>query len=322
MSTESQRDRERELEQLFAHAEPRAAPPPADEAFIREAVYAEWNELMGRRVRVRRFRMAAAAAAVASIAVVVATSVYRPPAAPLLATVERSVGQVQIVSADGATPAARGARVHAGALLATGDGQTALRLAGNGSLRLAPGTQLRMLAPAEAELVAGLLYFDSESSSAALTIRTPQGDVRDVGTQFYTRVADDRLEIGVRDGRVAVAHDGDRSEVGAGEKLTVPDGAAVRRETLPTYGAEWAWAERLAPPFEIDGRTLNEFLLWVAAQTGRDLVFSDSAAERVARIEVMRGSIDLEPLPKLDAVLATTDLSYTLDGGTIRVSSR
>jgi hypothetical protein len=36
----------------------------------------------------------------------------------------------------------------------------------------------------------------------------------------------------------------------------------------------------------------------------------------------MRGSIDLEPLPKLDAVLATTDLSYTLDGGTIRVSSR
>jgi hypothetical protein len=78
----------------------------------------------------------------------------------------------------------------------------------------------------------------------------------------------------------------------------------------------------MAPPFEINGRHLIEFLEWVAAQTGRTLEFADSAAERVARDTVLSGSIDLEPIPKLMAVLALTDLDYSIDGGRLLIAAQ
>jgi hypothetical protein len=36
----------------------------------------------------------------------------------------------------------------------------------------------------------------------------------------------------------------------------------------------------------------------------------------------MNGSIDLEPLPKLAAVLALTDLAYSLDGERVVITAR
>jgi hypothetical protein len=110
--------------------------------------------------------------------------------------------------------------------------------------------------------------------------------------------------------------------VDAGEKLTVPEGAAARRQRLSPYGGEWEWVELLAPPFATDGRSVGEISSWVAEQTGRELAFATPAAERIAQTSVVRGSIDLAPLPKLAAVLATADLDYTLDGGTILIRAR
>jgi hypothetical protein len=96
----------------------------------------------------------------------------------------------------------------------------------------------------------------------------------------------------------------------------------VRREPIPTFGAEWEWAERLAPPFDIDGRTLGEFLSWFEAQTGRTVVFADATAEPALRDAVLSGSIDLPPLQKLSAVLALNDLTYVLDGERVVIRMR
>ena len=323
MSSEMQRDSEQELERLFAHARPRQAPPPADEAFIRAAVESEWDALMGRRARARRFAAFAAAAAVAALAIGVGTTLYEMPEAPLLATVERAQGAVEITAEGGApVQASVGTPITAGMLVATGSGQAALRLSGRGSLRLAAGTRVRLLDAREAELVAGLAYYDSEGGTSALTVQTPHGTVRDVGTQFFTRVLEDRLEVGVRDGSVAIARDAFTAEVASGEKLIVPEGGAARREPLPTFGAEWAWVEPLAPPFAIDGRRVAELLVWVAEQTGHELAYADADVERLAATTVMRGSIDLDPLAKLAAVLATTDLEHSIDDGTILIRTR
>jgi hypothetical protein len=52
------------------------------------------------------------------------------------------------------------------------------------------------------------------------------------------------------------------------------------------------------------------------------LAFATPAAERTAQTSIVRGSIDLAPLPKLAAVLATADLDYALDEGTILIRAR
>jgi ferric-dicitrate binding protein FerR (iron transport regulator) len=192
-------------------------------------------------------------------------------------------------------------------------------------LRLAPQTKLTFAAADRATLEAGAVYFDSEggATAARVEVRTPLGTVRDVGTQFVARLAAERLEVGVRDGRVAIARAADSIDVQPGERVSVSRGADTpRRGQIATFGADWDWAEGLAPPFAIDRRPLTDFLRWVEAQTGRTLAFADAASEQAARDTVLSGSIDLPPLQKLAAVIATTDLDYELDGQRIVIRAR
>jgi ferric-dicitrate binding protein FerR (iron transport regulator) len=313
------------LSDLFAHAAPREQPPEIDATEIRRAVYAEWDAVTGRRVLLRRIGTWAAAAAVVGAAVLL--TVGTEPTAPraTVAQVERLVGTVQIVAGGATTAVHVGDAIAAGATLATGSGQVALRLAAGGSLRVAPQTRLTLTAANSAALEAGALYFDSEGASPrgdAFAVVTAHGTLRDVGTQFVATVDTARLEVGVRDGRVALTRGTASTAVATGERITVGNSAEVVRESLPTFGRDWAWAERLAPPFDIDGRRLVDFLEWVADQTGRTLAFADPAVERVARETVLNGSIDLEPVPKLMAVLTLTDLDCSIEGARLLITPK
>jgi len=307
------------LRDLFAHVRPRPAPPAEDEAEIRRALFLEWDALTGRRVLLKRFGAAAAAAVVVAGFAALLLRTSTAPAA-VVAAVERVHGDAEV---DGVA-LTLGARIPSGARVDTRNGQVALRLEGGGSLRLAPQTELTFAAAGRATLDSGAVYFDSEAGAAAarIEIRTALGTVHDLGTQFVARLAGDRLEVGVRDGRVTIARASDSIDVDRGERVSVARADRPRREQVATFGGDWDWAERLAPPFAIDGRTLFDFLRWVEAQTGRTLAFADAASEQAARDTVLSGSIDLEPLAKLAAVIATTDFEYTLDGKRIVVSRR
>jgi hypothetical protein len=313
---------ERMLEQLFAHAQPRLMPPAADAEEVRRAVHAEWDAVTRRRVLVRRTGLAAAASLVLAFAVWIgAPDSTAPPIA--VAQVERLEGR--ITGADGA-PLAIGSSVAAGEILATRTGQVGLRLASGGSLRVGAQSRVVMSSADAVELRAGVLYFDSEGERAgsAFTVTTTAGTVRDVGTQFLARFDDaERFDVGVRAGRVQLATRANSEVAGVGERLTVTqDAATIERGAIATSGEEWAWVERLAPRFAIDGRTVSEFLEWFGAQTGRTIVYASPDAERLAGTIELRGAIDLEPLPKLQAVLETTTLGYVLDGERVIIDLR
>jgi len=309
-------DTERALQRLFAHVRPRDLPPAADEAEIRRALFAEWDAVTSRRAFLRRTVAAAAAAAILLAAF--GALLLRTGSAPaaVIASVERVRGDARV----GGVAVAIGGAVSSGIRIDTHSGQVALRLTNGGSLRLAAQTRLTFGAAGHATLDGGTLYFDSENGAAPVEVRTPLGVVRDVGTQFVARLAGERLDVAVRDGRVAIERGSGAVDVVAGERVSVTSGAAApRRERSASFGSDWDWAERLAPPFDIDGRRLIDFLHWVEAQTGRTLEFADPKSEQAARDTVLMGSIDLEPLPKLAAVLALTDLGYRLDGDRILI---
>lgn len=319
-------DTERVWEDLFARAAPRPMPPEADAAEIRDAIYAEWDALTGRRVRLRRIGAGLAAALVLASVVLLSIDTGTRAVVPTIARVERVQGAVG-AAVDGERDSILrvGQPVAEGAVVSTGNGQVALRLAGGGSLRLAPQTQLRLTSNSEAQLLAGALYFDSEGErddAPQFTVLTENGTLRDVGTQFIVRVDSGTVELGVRDGRVTVARGDDLVGAGVGERLVVPQDSAIRRESIAVFGDEWAWAESLAPPFDVEGRYLIDFLRWVEGQTGRRVSFADSGAEAIAAETILRGSIDLEPMPKLTAVLTLTELGYSVDGERIVISTK
>ncbi|HEX7237421.1 MAG TPA: FecR family protein [Gammaproteobacteria bacterium] len=307
-------ERERALEQLFARAEPRLQPPPADAEEVRRAVKAEWDALAVRRRRTLFASVAAAAAALASVAVYFGGGGPAPGVAPpLVASVERVQGTV--TTATGARLVA-GSGILAGARLESGDGQVSLRLASGGSLRIAPSSRVVLSSGDEAELVAGVLYFDSEEQRAAeFVVTTELGRVRDVGTQFLVRLDGDQLDVGVRDGRVTLERGGAADEADAGERLIASQGSNVRRDSIDKFGGEWEWAERLAPPFDTNGRTLGEFLVWFEGQTGRSVVFADAATERELRDAALAGNVlEGPPLQRLSTVLDLNALTYSLEG--------
>jgi ferric-dicitrate binding protein FerR (iron transport regulator) len=302
---------ERDMQSLFAQAQPRDLPPADDEAEIRRAVFAEWDAVTSRRAFLSRAVAAAAAAAIllATFGALLLRTASAPAA--VVASVERVRGDAQI----GGAPLALGAEVRSAVRIDTHSGQVALRLANGGSMRLAPQTRVTFAAAGHATLDAGMVYFDSENG-AAVEVRTPLGIVRDMGTQFVARLGGERLDVAVRDGRVAIERGSGAVDVAAGERVSVTSGtSAPRRERSPSFGGDWDWAERLAPPFDIDGRPLIDFLHWVEAQTGRTLEFADPATEQAVRdTKMTAGAIDLEPLAKLTAVLSLTRFDYKLDG--------
>ena len=302
---------ERAMQSLFANVRPRDMPPAADEAEIRRALFAEWDAVTGRRAFLGRAVAATAAAAI--LLATFAALLLRTGSAPaeVVASVERVRGDAQV----GGAALEIGGAVQSAVRIDTHSGQVGLRLAHGGSMRLAAQTRVTFASTGHATLDAGTLYFDSENGAAPVEVRTPLGIVRDLGTQFVARLAGERLDVAVRDGRVAIDRGSGAVDVVAGERVSVTSGAsAPRRERSASFGGDWDWAERLAPRFDIDGRRLIDFLQWVEAQTGRTLQFADPKTEQVARDTVLKGSIDLEPLPMLAAVLALTDLGYTLDG--------
>jgi ferric-dicitrate binding protein FerR (iron transport regulator) len=307
-------ERERLLRQLFARAEPRPQPPASDTEQIRQAVLEEWEAVTGRRVWRNRavFGAAAAAALVAAFVYVGGGSAPTVPA-PLVAHVEQVQGVV--TTATGARLGA-GSGVVAGTRLDSGEGQIAFRLASGGSLRIAPHSRVVLVGGDDAELLAGALYFDSEDQrTAEFAIMTDLGRVRDVGTQFLVRLDDARLDVGVRQGLVNVTRGAVSDTAAAGERLVATQAAnGLRRDSISTVGGDWEWAERLAPPFDITGHTLGEFLDWFEAQTGRTVVFAEPTTERALRAAVQTGSVEAPLMQKLSAVLALNDLSYVLDG--------
>ncbi|HKX59716.1 MAG TPA: STN domain-containing protein, partial [Steroidobacteraceae bacterium] len=93
--------------------------------------------------------------------------------------------------------------------------------------------------------------------------------------------------------------------------------------TVAPASDAWAWAEALAPLPDIDGRPAAQLIRWVARETGRRLRYESPVVEDRAATVILHGDIrHLPPLAALEAMLATTDLEYVLDGDTIEIRAR
>ena len=271
----------------------------------------------------------ALAAAIATLAVasVLMTQWNSPTVHGELATIERATGGVELALGEGwqlldenrgSLRAGRRLRTHA-------DGRASLRLAGGASLRLAGETEVLLDAPGRIFVDHGTIYVDGGMRPGAdrIEVVTPAGTARDLGTQFELQVAGARLRLRVREGSVSIDRGG-RSLVGAaGEQIEIDDVGSVLRGAIDPASDAWAWAEAIAPVPNVDGRPATQLINWVARETGRRLRYESPAVEERAATVILHGNIHhLPPLAALEAMLATTDLEYVLEGDTMEIRAR
>jgi ferric-dicitrate binding protein FerR (iron transport regulator) len=291
---------------------------------VRWRVHDVWIDMVRRDRRRRRLLVAARLAA--ALAIVIGLGVWRwqrgPSIGTPVATVERTDGGVRLQD---------GSIVGTGRVLASGarvstspDGRAALRLSGGASVRLDIATELRLDSARVLELRRGAVYVDSgapASGKSPLEIRTPLGRVRDVGTQFEVRLTNDRLRLSVRDGAAVLAR-GERTwSVPAGASLRVDESGAVETGVVVSRDKDWDWALSVAPPFDLEGRTLRDYLAWLSRETGWKVEYADPSIAAGAAGVVLHGSTSgLRPDQTPDAVLPTCGLRYRLEGMTLTIA--
>jgi FecR protein len=325
------------VSRLLEMAGPRPPIPQEDLDAIANVARSAWQTQVQRRDRAPARRtawlsLAAALVVALSLAWWWVSRIPRSPASvpPTVARVEAVTGPVQLeVVGHEHRTLAKGEPIPLGAALHSGSGRAALRLAGGATVRLDVETRLRFASAAALELERGALYVDTGVRSrprAAIEIRTPIGTVQDVGTRFAVRVVDPEkavLSVQVRDGAVLTKHRGRTYLTPAGQELVLHhDGKSERRE-VTAHGPAWEWIMDASPGFDIEGRTLQEFLDWVSRETGWRIRFADAGlADSAAKI-VLHGSIgELRADRAPFAVLPGAGLEGKLEDGTLVVRRR
>jgi len=315
MSTQSD---DRTVEHLLEQAPPR--PVPSEEAAQRAklAVREEWQQTIGRRRNTRRLQVFAAAAALVLAISVLMTTVLAPVPVQV-ATVEKASGAIYFLGARSELERAAGlSAIMSGQTIVTGDDTVVgLGWGGGGSLRLDANTEIAFMSKERVELESGTVYFDSLSESAAsvLTIGTPHGEVRHVGTQYLTSASEEELVVRVREGRVEIEGHFYNESAQAGEAIRIRGSEPPHKTNTAIYGASWEWTEAAAPAISMEGLTLREFLAWVERETGLEILFEDSTVEADVIDYTMAGEVSEAPRVALRQRLRTYGLRFEeIDG--------
>lgn len=289
--------------------------PQGDRVYAQ--VRREWSKRSPRR-GIGRWALPAAIAA----SVLLAIAVIRQPPPPVPAEVPvGSVVKVVGGTGSGALPLP-GRLVYPGESLSTGKDQgLSLRLNDAVSLRIDEQTTLAVRGNNEFRLLQGRVYADTGDfiyRDRGLVILTSMGSVTDVGTQFSVDVDDALIDIAVREGRVDLSNDSEEWVAVAGERLTVHRDDGATTDTLAAHDPYWDWATSLAPAFDLDNKSLLDFLRWAARETGRELVFESDQLRMAAMRTDVHGSVaDFDPLEALESVLATTTFKYRVEADRI-----
>ena len=297
-------------------------------ARVRAAVHGAWrDECTDRQTKTRRRWLTVAVPLVAAASGVIALAIWGPIRTPVPPPAPVLVARIDQATESPATFTA-GAAVMSGSTVTTSAGTLAMTLTSGVHLRLDESSTARIDSATDVVLERGAVYVDSAGARPAqpgaspISIHTPAGLVRDIGTQFEVRLAGAGTRIRVRDGQVRVTHaNGVDARAGAREELfSRPDGSdrSLDRRPIAVTGSEWAWAERAGPPFALEGKTLGAFLDWVSREGAWSVTFADSSLSKAARATVLHGRPDLlkglTPAEALDVVLPTCGLRHRIDG--------
>jgi ferric-dicitrate binding protein FerR (iron transport regulator) len=303
---------------------------------VKTAARAQWQSEVRRRSRRRAIWAAAGLAAAASLALAITLQFLPvgtgvPPGADIVIRVEALTGPVwsQVTSdVDGPEPRALkvGDDVPLGSELVTSDeSRAAIRLASGHSVRLDASTRVRLVDRGSLALDRGTIYVDSGvgmTTTGSLEVRTPLGTLEEIGTQFEARFDDGVLRVRLREGSVVV-HQGEKAhDVRAGTEISVDAGGTVTRREISAHGSNWAWLAAVTPMLDLEGRTAEEFLEWVARERGWTLSFADETVARSAGEIVLGGTVERLTLDEaLDAVLPTCRMVYRIEYGTLLIAA-
>ncbi len=214
-----------------------------------------------------------------------------------------------------------------GAALISGVG---LRFAEGLTVRVDQGSRIRWIGEGVIELEAGAVYVDAfpGADGPDLEVRTPLGAARHIGTQFEVRWIDGEVSatrVRVREGSVLfyAINEAPAATVTAGDEWTLAEDGSVVTGRVEPWDPEWDWVQSSAPQFDLRGRTVGEYLAWLARETGWTIRFASPELEaQIGPSSVDTGGNlgDFRPDETADLVLDGARLDGRLIDGVLVIS--
>jgi hypothetical protein len=317
------------LASLMKDVDARPRPPVEVEQAVFEHSLAQWRVMQANRNRRKNYRYFAAAAVIV-LAVLLKPLMFSgaPDAGvlPALGSVSNLKGVVYVVR-DGQREVLDDMTqgLFAGeSIITNADAGLSITWSGGSSIRIDQNSALVLNSAAELDLLSGQVYVDvpllpSGRAAQDLSVSTRFGIVRHIGTQFMVSSQEDAVQVLVREGSVSISNDRETVVTAAGSRVTLDAADTISQESVPAFGAQWQWAEQLAPPFEVEGLPLSEVLERISRETGKPILYDSADAERIATSTIMHGSIDEDPEDAMEIVLQTNDLSWFEKDGKVHL---
>ena len=296
--------------ELLRASGPRAAVPVERATRVRRAVHAGWRQSIRARRRRRIVGVAAGLTAAAAALIAIRINDGDSPSADL----------AQPVLATVTTGGSSERRLITNEPFVADEAPASLRLTDGAEVRVARGGRLRLTSAGEIELTDGAIYIDTHGGSTGVTVRTPFGEVRDVGTRFEVRLQDGSLRVRVREGTIELTCDGETRRADAGTALTARRAGGVTSAPTALSGADWEWVSALAPPFEIEGHTLADYLDYLSREHGWIIRFETPRLRERAAETTLHGSITgLRASDALAVALRTSGLAHRFHGDVVTI---
>jgi hypothetical protein len=128
------------------------------------------------------------------------------------------------------------------------------------------------------------------------------------------------MKVAVREGKVDVSGHRDSYTAEEGDLLILQPNDGVVFDKVPAYDSSWDWAEALAPAFDIENRSVLDFLKWAARETGKELVFENEDVRKAAMVSYLSGSVSgFTPAEAVDSVMPTTNFEHRIDAQRITI---
>ena len=284
---------------------------------VRESVRSEWQRNLRASKRNRLFVLIGLPLAACLLLFIVSWNLRKTYFVPgNVAVIEAHLGDIKLNSEN---VRSAGSTVLAQSTLESGNnGRALLRMPNGITIRMDVLTRVRLESESLLVLERGAVYLDSGTAHSKILVDTPLGDVANHGTQYEIRLQPRAMEVRVRQGSVSLKKDSISQEITAGNRLSIDSDGRISLSEFATYGPEWDWVAQVAPVFRLEGRTLSEFLTWVANENGWTLSGSD--VQRSYGNIILHGSVEnLTPAQMLEAVVPVCGLSYRLNEGVLTI---
>ncbi len=319
------------VKRLIRMADPGPEIPPHGADQVKTAIRPQWRREVRSRARRRALLWSGgglAAAAALFLAMNLSWTDNAEVLAPSepLARIASVLGSLEVLPPDGSlrhlTVDEVGEIVELGSWLRTSrDSGAALSVGSQYSLRLDADTRVRWVEPRVIALDRGAVYIDTqEDRKDPIEVRTALGVARDIGTQFEVRQGDGHLTLRVREGLVSFTRRGDEFQLTHGASFRIKSEGEPEPGKVEPFDPAWDWVQMLAPPFDIEGRTVVSFLDWVSRETGLWVHYVSPEVESFAGTTTLHGSIvGLSPEQAYEVSLLTSGLRATRKKGTLEV---